>query len=290
MQTNTIQMNDGASLVYWERHAPSLAESTPVVLLHSLFFAHGMFDQVCSLLSSEWRVLVPDHRGQGASALTPSEPTMRRLSDDVEVLIETALGRPVHLVGSSMGGYIAQDLMLRRPDLLASCTLSCCTAQAESQPERFAALEQRIREQGPASMTEDLMNVMFGERFMRHGEPEVLARWRAHMRALPNSVADAVHGVFSRPGYLDRLVGVRVPVLLISGALDRAKRPEDMEQIAQSIPGSQHLVFQGSGHSPAIEEPERFVRELEHFWRAVDASPHREPSLVAAHPTLSPSR
>lgn len=270
MKTQSIQMSDGAKLAFWERAAHGTESGAPVLLLHSLFFGHGMFDGVVSRLDGRRRIVAPDFRGQGASAATPSAPSMSRLADDVVALIESELRTPVHLVGSSMGGYVAQELMLRRPDLVASCVLACCSAEAEADPQRFAALEQRVRSDGPAAIVDELMNVMFGEHFVLHGPSAERSRWRAHFAALPHQVADAVHGVFSRPAYLDQLADIQLPVLLISGALDRAKRPADMAQIAERIVGSEHLVFEHSGHTPAIEEPERFALALQRFWHAVD--------------------
>ncbi|MGO4395784.1 alpha/beta fold hydrolase [Variovorax sp. M-6] len=265
-QTGSFTAQDGAVLRFLERPAPAASSGT-AVLLPSLFFGASMFDEAVAALPVAWRVVCPDHRGQGGSESGARAPTMVQLAADIEALVEALGDGPVHLVGSSMGGYVAMELALRRPDLLRSCVLSCCTAEAEQQPERFAALEAALREQGAAALVEGLVNTMFGSRFIESASP-ALARWRRHFAALDSRIPDAVHEVFARAGHVEDLPRLAMPVLLFSGALDRAKKPADMQFIAERVPGSRHLVLDASGHTPPIEQPERFASELAAFWAA----------------------
>lgn len=240
-------------------------------MLHSLFFDGSMFDAVRSLLPATVAVYAPDHRGQGRSEAGGSTPSIDRLASDTIDIIETLGQGAVHLVGSSMGGYVAMRIAERRPDLLRSCVLSCCTAHAERQPERFAALEQRIREEGTAQLGLTLLQTMFGERFVAENSDACQA-WRKHFEGLGPSAAEAVHGVFARPGYEALLDDLRVPLLLFSGELDRAKRPEDMAYIAERVPGSRHVTVADSGHTPPVESPALFARELLQFWGALTSN------------------
>ncbi|MCY1193042.1 alpha/beta hydrolase [Achromobacter veterisilvae] len=283
MQRSTFLTNDGAQLSYASWPARQ-ADAQPVVMLHSLFFGADMFDAVVPRLGGDYAVLAVDHRGQGASSAGAQPASMLRLAQDTIALIEARVGGPAHVVGSSMGGYVALQMAALRPDLLRTLTLSCCTAHAERQPERFDALEAALREQGPARLVDTLMATMFSEHFMQQGDAQARARWRAHFAALPRSVADAVHGVFSRPGYEPLLPGLDMPVLLCSGQGDRAKRPEDMQYIADRVAGSRHVTFERAGHTPPVEDPARFAAELLRFWRASA----RVPGEGAARP-LAPN-
>ncbi|MDM0087868.1 MULTISPECIES: alpha/beta fold hydrolase [unclassified Variovorax] len=258
--------SDGALLCFLERPARTPAAGT-AVLLPSLFFGASMFEEVAAQLPPQWRVVCPDHRGQGASESGLRAPTMGQLAADTEALIQALGDGPVHLVGSSMGGYVAMELAVRRPDLLRSCVLSCCTAEAEQQPERFAALEAALRAQGPAALVDGLVQTMFGSHFIEAASP-ALAHWRQHFAALDARIPDAVHEVFARNSHVDSLSRLTMPVLLFSGALDRAKKPADMQFIADRVPGSRHIVLEASGHTPPIEQPGRFAEALAAFWAA----------------------
>ncbi|MEJ8846138.1 alpha/beta hydrolase [Variovorax rhizosphaerae] len=259
----SYQGSDGAALHFLERPARNIAAET-VVFLPSLFFGSTMFADVLNAMPAEWRLVCPDHRGQGRSESGTLRPTMGQLASDTAALIDALGSEPVHVVGSSMGGYVALELISQRPELLRSCVLSCCTAEAEQQPERFEALEASLRQQGAAAMVEALVATMFGTRFIEDGG-EALAHWRAHLAAIDPRIPDAVHEVFARRSYVDMLREIRTPMLLVSGALDRAKNPADMQFIADRVKGSRHVVMDDSGHTPPIEEPERFAREVTRF-------------------------
>jgi 3-oxoadipate enol-lactonase len=258
-------------LHFLDRPATSPAAGT-AVLLPSLFLGVMMFEPLLAALPPQWRVVGMEHRGQGASASGSVAPTMAQLALDVAQLIDVLGDGPVHLVGSSMGGYVALELAARRPELLRSCVLSCCTAEAEQQPERFAALEAALRRDGPGALLDSLLATMFGSRFVAQGGP-ALAHWRSHFAALDSRIPDAVHEVFARPSYVGSLARLTLPVLLFSGALDRAKKPADMQFIAERVPGSRHLVLAESGHTPPVEQPARFADELAAFWSSLISTP-----------------
>lgn len=271
MNARYFASDDGARLCYrtWPANVRAIpARSQPVVMLHSLFFDSRMFDDVCAWLPAEYPVFAIDHRGQGDSERADSAPSIDRLASDVIVLIEQVIGQPVHLVGSSMGGYVAMRVAERRPDLLRSSTWSCCTAHAERQPERFAALEANIRANGTAMLGETLLATMFGERFVTANDARC-RHWRAVFESRGPGVADAVHEVFAREGAEAMLANLQMPLLLFSGELDRAKRPADMTYIAERVAGSRHVVLADAGHTPPVESPAIFAAELVRFWREV---------------------
>lgn len=265
-RSSHFMASDGARLRFLERPARTPAAGT-AVLLPSLFFGASMFEDVAALLPAPWRVICPDHRAQGHSESGTHPPTMAQLAADTEALIQALGDGPVHLVGSSMGGYVAMELASRRPDLLRSCVLSCCTAEAEQQPERFAELEAALRDQGPAALVDGLVGTMFGTHFIEAASP-ALAHWRRHFASLDARIPDAVHEVFARRSHVQSLAHLTMPVLLFSGALDRAKKPADMQFIADRVPGSRHIVLEASGHTPPIEQPGRFAEALAAFWAA----------------------
>ncbi|APU16484.1 MULTISPECIES: alpha/beta fold hydrolase [Actinoalloteichus] len=256
----------GATLFY--RDSGPADSAGTAVLLHSLFFDGSMFDPLCAALGEDLRFLRPDHRGQGRSRPTSTAPDMDRLASDTVTLIESTGGGPVHLVGSSMGGYVALRIAARRPDLVATCTLLGCTAAAEQRPEVFAALEGRLREHGPAASVAELAYTMFGDDFL--ADPAKAAareHWENRFAARDTDVADALRGVYQRDGVLGELAAIRVPLLLIAGEQDHAKRPADLRAVADRVPGSRLVVLPGAGHTPVVEEPSTVAAELARWWR-----------------------
>ena len=105
------------------------------VLSHSLFFDHRMFEAQLKEFSLNWsyRVIAYDHRGHGLSAnAADGRYDMDTMAADVVALIEHLnLGR-VHIVGNSMGGFIALRLAARRPDLVRSAAVLGSSAEPEA--------------------------------------------------------------------------------------------------------------------------------------------------------------
>jgi pimeloyl-ACP methyl ester carboxylesterase len=144
---------------------------------------------------------------------------------------------------------------------------------AEQQKERFDQLEAQLRRDGGAPYVSALLQTMFGDAFLASTDLAAQAQqeqWRDYFTHLPPSIANSVNGVFARPDYQSLLAGNNTPHLLISGALDRAKKPADMEHMHSLLPDSTHTVFEQSGHTAPVEVPEAFALQIENFWNQVN--------------------
>jgi len=272
ISTQHITLPDGAKLQYVEFGQPT-ASRPSVLMLHSLFFNAHMFLPVIHALQNQWHIICPDHRNQGASTAGEKPASMRQLAEDYVFLAQALQLPALHVVGSSMGGYVAQEMMHCAPQQVRSAVLSCCTSEAEQQKQRFDQLEAQLRRDGGAPYVQALLQTMFGDAFLESTAASAVIQreaWRVHFSQLPQRIADSVNGVFSRPDYQPFLTTNTIPHLLISGALDRAKKPADMEHMHALLPHSQHIVFEHSGHTPPVEAAETFALEIERFWNQVN--------------------
>ncbi|MFD1860267.1 alpha/beta fold hydrolase [Aeromicrobium camelliae] len=233
----------------------------PVVALHSLFFDGSMFDDIAVLTGRA--IIAPDHRGQGArSAEAPGD--VDALADDVCALVQD-LEEPVHLVGSSMGAYVAMVAAARLGDRVRTCTLSAATADAERRPEVFAALVAQLRDPGPAARVDLLAQTMFGSAFLET-DGDRCRHWRERFARLEPSVADAAELVFERRDLWDDVRMISAPLRLLAGGLDRAKSPADMQRISDEVGCPPPLVLSRSGHTPFVEQPREVAEALASFW------------------------
>src|SRR5512143_1799142 len=155
---------DGIDLHYEER-----GSGTPIVFSHGLLWTGGMFDAQVTALSSRYRCIAYDHRGQGRSGTSPRPYDMERLTADAATLIEKLGAAPCHFVGLSMGGFVGMRLAARRPELLRTLTL--VETAADSEPRwnipkyRAMALVGRVAGFGP--VVGAVMKIMFGATFLR---------------------------------------------------------------------------------------------------------------------------
>ena len=259
----TAQVN-GTEIAYSD-DGPT--DGVPVVLSHSLFFDHTMFAELGALLvAAGHRVIAYDHRGQGASAPgTPDSLTMDALTEDAAALIRhLELGR-VHVVGNSMGGFVALRLAARHPDLLISASALGSSAEEEHQLAEFAPLVARLSEVGGGELVDTLMFIMFGDTSLAAGGPAI-ATWRDFMTDLPPSIGTAAHGVIHRGSIVDELAGCAVPVLAIAGTEDHAYPPPISDVNIAEATGGRQVAVAAAGHSVSLEQPNEVAHHLlEHF-------------------------
>jgi len=262
---------DGGELAYRDDGPP---DGEPVLLAHSLFFDHTMFDALSArLVAAGHRVVAHDHRGQGASSPAPrQEVSVDRLTTDAAALIEHLGLGPVHVAGNSLGGFVALRLAARRPDLLCTATAMGSSAEEEHSLAEFEPLVAQLGELGGAPLVDSLMYIMFGDTSLREAGPTV-EHWRSKMTALGTDIADAAWQTIHRDSIVDELAGTTVPVLAIAGAEDHAYPPPVSDAHIATATGGRSVTLEGAGHSVALEQPDRVADLLlEHFAAASRAA------------------
>jgi pimeloyl-ACP methyl ester carboxylesterase len=90
----------------------------PVVLLHGGLADARFFEHNVGPLAERFHVLATDQRGHGHTADVEGPITFDLMAQDTIAFLETALGRPAHLVGHSNGAFVALLIALRRPELV----------------------------------------------------------------------------------------------------------------------------------------------------------------------------
>ncbi len=245
---------NGTTLTYSDdgpRDAPVLLFS------HSLFFDSAMFHQQVADFRDRYRVICYDHRGQGASSRASLEQLdMDTLADDASALLEHLDAGPAHVLGNSMGGFIALRLAARRPDLVLSAVVMGSSAEAEGKIAEFDPLVSAMREQGTEPVIDTLMWIMFGDDILADPErADVTGHWRTKMLGLDRGIADCAYQVVHRSPVLDELSSCTVPILAIIGEQDHAYSIANNEAIITAVKDGRLVVIPGAGHSIALEQP-----------------------------------
>jgi pimeloyl-ACP methyl ester carboxylesterase len=228
-------------------------------------------DQVAGL-RDVYRITTFDNRGVGRSA-TPDGPfTIADFAADTIALMDALdLERP-HVVGSSMGGAIAQELVLDQPGRVRSLVLNGTWCRGD----RF--LHEIFRSwiwaaQKADSIRDFLVAVnlwCFAPRIWNDG---TMDGWldAAAESPHPQSVDAFCRSAEALVGHdtADRLGEVRVPTLVTVGELDLVLPERFSRELAGRIEGARLEVIPGAGHQPFQELPDDYNRLLREFWRAV---------------------
>lgn len=256
-----IQLND--TTIHYQRTGK--AGGPRLLLSHSLFFDHSMFDPLIGLLEDTHEIVAYDHRGQGASG-TQGKLDMDSLTRDAAALIEALGFGPCYVAGNSMGGFVALRLATRYPHLVAGCIVIGSSADLEHQLAAFEPLVEDLARNGPAEHIDTLMHIMFGDRIFADTSREpLLAHWRNKMLALDTSIGEAARGVIHRQGVLPEVALLEVPLLVLAGEQDHAYSVALSQQIVDASGHGDMYVIPDAGHSVALEAPESVAQRIRDF-------------------------
>lgn len=241
----------------------------PILFLHGLLWSGEMFRSQIDALKSRHRCVALDFRGQGKSEVTSDGYDMETLFADAAALIESLRLAPCHVVGLSMGGFVAMRLAARRPELVRSVVLLETSADpepAENVP-KYRRLNFVARWLGLGLVANQVMPIMFGKTFLSDpARAEERGRWK---RALVGNhkigITRAVVGVVERKPVFDELPKIACPALVMVGDEDTATVPAKAERIASAIPGARKVTIPRAGHSSTIEEPAFVTQALASF-------------------------
>ncbi len=242
-------------------------QGAPLVLLHGFPFNRSMWREQARHLSGAWRVVAPDLRGQGETALGGAPATMEEMADDVAALLDALnVGRAV-LGGLSMGGYVTFEFFRRFPGRVRALVLADTRPQADTDDGRRTREEnaRRILQDGMAPVAESMLPKLLSAG-TREREAEVVERVRAMiLGANPEGAAAALRGMAVRRDQTDLLPEINVPTLIIVGGEDPVTPPPDAEAMAAKIKGSRLVLVEGAAHLSNVERPEEFNRALGDF-------------------------
>lgn len=245
----------------------------PVLFIAGLGTGKWVWDRQVAAFSRRFLTLTYDHRGVGESdpdagggPASPAGYTIGDLASDAAGLLRALGIAQAHVVGVSMGGYVAQTLTIERPDLVGKLVLSSTSfGGPTSVPPEPAAWREYTgagslpREEAIALVT----RYHFGPDFPRR-QPR-LARLAAEVyldRVEPPGVvrrqaSAAVH--FDESG---RVGLIRAQTLICHGTADAVLPAENARLLAARIPGARLSLYAGAGHALMIERAKEWNKEV----------------------------
>lgn len=238
-------------------------EGPAVLLLHGLGGSHDDWFRQVPALSRRYRVIVPDLRGFGASER--QEPfTMQQHARDAARLLESLGIARAHVVGLSMGGAVAMELALSRPDAVAGLVLANTAPSFELRTweRRYMGFSRFL-----LALTLGVGGVarLFGKAVFPAPHQERL-RLRLLERASRTSrwVYLASLRALTRWSAEDRLAQIRAPTLVIGAEHDYTDIHEKRRWAAM-IPDARVVMLPGSRHRSELDSPDAFNEVLLDF-------------------------
>jgi pimeloyl-ACP methyl ester carboxylesterase len=236
-------------------------EGTPLVLLHAFPFSRQMWRHQYDGLTDHLRLVTPDLPGFGESPAAAEPPDLAVMADGVLGVLDRLALDTVVLGGLSMGGYVAMEILRRRPGVVSGLVLADTKASAD--PEEGAANRRRMADlleerRSSRPLVHEVLPTLVSDA-TRADRPETVAWLRGIVEDTdPLAAAWAQRAMVARPDSFDTLRQVRVPTLVLVGEEDRLSPPSDAEAMVEAVPGAQIAVLRGAGHLSAAETPGEF--------------------------------
>lgn len=243
----------------------------PVVLLHGYPFNRTMWREQVEALKKNHRVIVPDLRGHGESAVTPGA-TMEDMASDVAALLESLdVSRPA-LGGLSMGGYVALAFSRLFPSQVRAFVLADTRAQADTEEAKQNREQQaqKALSEGMEAIADGFLPKLLAPATL-NGRPDTVKRVRDMIVGTnPAGAAAALRGLAQRQNQIPFLFRIIAPTLIVVGSEDTLTPVADSELMHREIGGSRLKTIEGAGHVSNLENTEEFNRALVEFFKDIE--------------------
>jgi len=261
------KINSGDAEIYYEVQG----DGPPVILLHPFPASHELWEPAAQLLTTRYRLILPDLRAHGVSDSGEGPATMEKHAADlVRILDDADVGRAA-FAGVSIGGYILFEFWRRYRGRVASLAFIDTKAQADTEQGRASRLQSAadVLEKGVEVFADSLLPKLFGETSQRTRPDLVDAARRMILKMSPQDISLVQRGMAERPDSVPTLKTINVPTLVVVGDEDTLSPPADAELMRANVPNAQMKVIPRGGHYAVWEKPEDVGKVLRQF---LDAS------------------
>ena len=228
--------------------------------------------QVPAFLAAGYRCITFDNRGIGATENAQGFTTQTMVADTA-ALIESLNAAPARIVAVSMGSFIAQELMVVRPDLVSSAVLMATRGRLDRARQFFNDAEAELYESGTRLPPNYDAKARLLENFSRKtlNDDAAIGDWIAMFSMWPIKQTPGLRCQLDAAPLTNRLPAYRniaAPVLVIGFSDDIVTPPYLGREVADALPNGRYLQIPDAGHLGFFERPEAVNAAMLKFFAA----------------------
>lgn len=237
----------------------------PLVLIAGVGYGLWFWHKVVPKLAEHFQVIAFDNRGAGQSDKPDGPYTVPMMAADTAGLMDALNIREAAVMGHSLGGFIAQELAVTRPELVGKLILGATTHGGLNvipiTPEALEVLTNRKGD--PVELVKRGIAVACAAGFAER-QPEVVQECMDYRFSNPvpaaqyqaQVAAGAAMSALTEEQVVERLGRIKVPVLILFGEQDSVVPPGNAGLLAQKIPKSRVHLVPNAGHMYPLEAPQ----------------------------------
>lgn len=246
----------------------------PLLLISGVGYGAWFWHSLVPLVSPHFQVITFDNRGSGQSDKPEGPYTLADMAADTAGLLEALNLKPAAILGHSLGGFIAQELAITRPDLLSHLILA---STSHGGPQAVPITPQAI--EVLTNRTGDIQEVVkrgiavaaepgLGERNPALAQALLDYRLSAPVPPAAYAAQTAVGlgmAAFTEAQVADRMAAIQAPTLILSGEHDLVVPAGNATLLAEKIHGAQVAIVPNTGHIFPLEAPDRTAQLIIEF-------------------------
>jgi pimeloyl-ACP methyl ester carboxylesterase len=219
-----------------------------------------------------------DYHGQLGPVQREAGYTISLMADDLlDVIRGVTSGRPAHLIGHCLGGFVARSAALAAPSLARSLTLLACgPSMRERKHQAMLSGLARLYANGGTIALWPLVKVLLAD-------DDTIMRefWHAKLATMnPHWVTGTAESMADEPDRSAEVTAAGIPSLVVHGKRDRRLWSVDAYADMARRLGAGHVIIERASHSPNMEQPGPLADALLDFWAAT-AIRRGEPAAAA---------
>lgn len=273
----------GSVDLYYEEHGTG----DPLLLIMGLAADSQAWMFQIPDFAKQYRVIAFDNRGVGRSSKPAGPYTIHEMADDTLGLLDALKIDKAHVVGVSMGGMIAQELVLRNPDRVRALVLACTYPEPDADIERTrtftveqfggsvdasGGIHVDLKALNPMMFLQQLLPNVFNQSFIEKELPKLMQIFSGALQYgfSMEAILGQVGAVMTHKA-TDRLHGIKSPTLVITGDADRLVPPASSDILAREIPNAKLVKIAGGSHGFNFETPQLFNDAVLDFLKSANA-------------------
>ena len=240
-----------------------MGEGKPVLLLHAWAETHRVFDRLAPLLSTSLRLVIPDQRGVGESDKPADGYGLADSAEDVIALLDALGIDSSWLVGTSSGGYLAQQAAVTYPERVRGLVLVGSPSNLHQSPP--AAIRELLESLHDPVSIED-MKAFRDALPLLSPVPDayVETQKRAALTIPPRVWRSTFDGLVAATPPI-RCGPIIAPTLILWGSAEYLLPADQLHELSEAIKDSYIESYEGTGHLVLWERPERVAADIIKF-------------------------
>lgn len=270
-QVRHVEAKD-AKLAYYVR-----GKGEPIILLNGFGMTMQHWDpDFVQKLSLGNELIIIDYRGVGASTGKVQGISQVQMAEDVITVMDQLKIDRAHIIGWSLGSFVAQNVAQRYPNRVEQLVLLATAPAGEAAIPASEEIRNKVQKELAGTWEETYAPMMFIDQKDTKAYLERLKKAQA-AREVPKTKGESLDAkiahqlAFADPGleqarYLG-LEKIKAPTLLISGDKDALTPLENAKIVEKRIPNAELIVIPDAGHAPMFEEVNETVKYIKTFLR-----------------------